>query len=663
MSCTATRFSALTKQFTFQKTILITLCKMLVAVLAWASCAAVASAIEQHPLYTEANPPLFNVGSDFPNLDTVYQVPASQPPPSKEGNWLGWGGDIYNNHWTSSDAVIDTSNVGSLVPVYQKAYDPGVSAAPLVENGIAYYPTWNGLLVALEYKSCHTLWKTNVSELIREFKGGSKQQLAFILGSGAALASRTTPVAEGDVLFIGTLARALVVALDKRTGRPIDILQIGSHPLAVLTQSPTFYRGRLFIGVSTTESGAPALDPNYKCCSSHGSMNAITLRHGRLSLLWTTHTIPPGANFSGASVWGSQPAIDPIRQQVLIGTGELFSLPPEFEACQDANANLAVTREHMANEPCLPRNVYLNSVLALDIITGKINWFRTLGPLDAWNAACVPNLLPGNPPDAPPGPSCPKYIGKDADFGMAPTFVLGSESTPDGKDVVIAGQKNGNLYAFSAQAGTVMWATSTSPGGLEGGLSWGIAVDDHAVYYTATNFDRVNFTLPNGTTISNSAFGAASLKDGSVLWQSKAPRNTASQVVPVVVNDVLLNGVTGDWAEGSVRPIGPGSFLGINKLTGEILYETPLDSYFHAGITVVHDYVMFGTGYGGLEPAAKGSFNVWRLKPADNDNTEVPLTEQDKKMVELERKRIELRKKREELERQEDELERNRDEL
>ncbi|KAF2799759.1 Quino protein alcohol dehydrogenase-like protein [Melanomma pulvis-pyrius CBS 109.77] len=663
MSRAFTHPSTLIKQSAFQKIIQITLCEMIVAILAWASCAAVALAIEQYPLYTETNPPHLHVGSDSQNLDTVYQVPASQPPPSKKGNWLGWGGDIYNNHWASSDAVVDTSNAGSLVPVCQKAYDPGVSAAPLVEDGVAYYPTWNGLLVALDYKSCHTLWKTNISTLIRDFKGGSKQQLAFILGSGAALASRTTPVVDGDVLFIGTLARALVVALDKRTGRHIDILQIGSHPLSILSQSPTFYQGRLFIGISTSESGAPSFDPNYKCCSHHGSMNAVALRHGRLSLLWTTHTIPPGANFSGASVWGSQPAIDPIRQQVLIGTGELFSLPPEFEACQDATTNLAVTRENLANEPCLPLNVYLNSVLALDIVTGKINWARTLGPLDAWNAACVPNLIPGNPPDMPPGPSCPKHIGKDADFGMAPTFVLGSEFTPDGKDVVVAGQKNGNLYAFSAQAGTIMWATSASPGGLEGGLSWGIAVDDRAVYYTGTNFDRVNITLPNGTTISNSAFGAASLKDGSVLWKTKAPRNTASQVVPVVVNDVLLNGVTGDWTESSARPVGPGSFLAMNKLTGEILHETPLDSYFHAGIAVVHDYVMFGTGYGGIEPAAKGSFNVWRLKPADNDDTKVPLIKQDKKMVELERKRIELRKKIEELEREEDNLGSSRDEL
>jgi hypothetical protein len=126
--------------------------------------------------------------------------------------------------------------------------------------------------------------------------------------------------------------------------------------MAILTQSPTFYQGRLFIGVSSSESGAPAVDPSYKL-SHRGLMSAVGFQHGRFALLWTTYMILPGANFSGASVWGSQPSIDPIHQQVFISTGQLHQLPPEFVECQDANKTLAVSLEHLANEPCLPRNV------------------------------------------------------------------------------------------------------------------------------------------------------------------------------------------------------------------------------------------------------------------------------------------------------------------
>jgi hypothetical protein len=102
-------------------------------------------------------------------------------------------------------------------------------------------------------------------------------------------------------------------------------------------------------------------------------------------------------------------------------------------------------------------------------------------PLDAWNSACLPSLFLGSSTIGI-RPNCPKNIGNDTDSGMAPAFVPGSEATPGGKDVVVAGQKNANLYAFSAQTGTTLWGRAVAPGGLEGGLSWGVAVDNGAVY-------------------------------------------------------------------------------------------------------------------------------------------------------------------------------------
>ena len=99
---------------------------------------------------------------------------------------------------------------------------------------------------------------------------------------------------------------------------------------------------------------------------------------------------------------------------------------------------------------------------------------------------------------------------------MAPAFVLGSSAkTPGGNDTVFIGQKNGNLYAISAVDGSISWATSTSPDGVAGGLSWGIAVDSSRVYFTAINVGQLPFKiLPSKKTIHNSAWGAANLADG-----------------------------------------------------------------------------------------------------------------------------------------------------
>ncbi|KAK3312671.1 quinon protein alcohol dehydrogenase-like superfamily [Apodospora peruviana] len=527
-----------------------------------------------------------------------------------DDNGDGWGAEIYNNRWAGPDATVDVANIGSLAPFCEKKYNPGVSASPLVFNGIAYYPTWSGLLVALNYRTCETVWRTNISRIITEYQPADEFQRNF-------LAARATPVMDDNhkVLYLGTLIHALLLAIDMKTGKLIDSLQLSDHPFALLTQSPTFYDGRLYQGVSSLEEGAPQVIPGYRCCTFRGSMNAATLKNGRLRLLWSRDMVPPDTNISGSAIWGSQPSIDPIRRQVFIATGNTYALPDEFEACQNQTANItAIQKGLTAHDPCLPRNVFQESVLALDLESGRINWVTQLSALDAWNVACVGGILGPTPPGAEL--QCPDNPGPDADFGMAPAFVLGSEHTPDGLDIVVIGQKNGNLYALSAQTGMTLWAVRTGPGGLEGGHSWGMAVDDAAVYYTAINSLRENFTLPlaGNTTISNSAFGAARLKDGKILWETQAPGNMSSFVVPAVVNDVVLNGVTGSYAPGSLFPKGPGALTPLDKRTGKVLEFKELDSYFHGVIAVVHEYVMFGTGYGGLEQAAAGSFQVWKLK-------------------------------------------------
>ncbi|TPX18977.1 uncharacterized protein E0L32_011370 [Thyridium curvatum] len=541
----------------------------------------------------------------------ILQIPDQRPEPSERGSWLGWGGGVYNNRWAASDAIVDSTNTGSLKLHCQKKYDPGTSASPLVADGVAYFPTWSGLLVALDYENCKEIWTRNITEIIYKYK-----PLTPLQAQAIAAVSRTTPVLEGDTLFVGTLAHALILAIKVKDGTLVDTLQISNHPFAILTQSPLFYDNKLFVGVSSMESALPAFIEGY-VFSSSGSMNAVGLKHGRLTLLWTTPTIPPELrrkNLTGAAIWGSQPSVDPIRRQVFVGSGNLYDVPEELEACQNATQGLAVVRDSLTADPCKPRHVHFDSVLALDIDTGHINWAHVFSALDAWNAACVDGLL--GPPVPGAAEACPEHPGPDADFGMAPAFVLGSANTPEGIDVVVVGQKSGNLYALSAQAGKTMWADKPAPGGLEGGLTWGIAVDDEAVYYVAANSLRVNYTLPlsGGTVISNSAYGAASLKTGEILWQVPAPGNMTSFVAPAVANDVVLVGSTGSYDPASLFPLGAGKFHVLDKKTGQILKDSWLDATFHGAPAAAHEFVFLGTGYGGVHPREAGSFQAWKIQ-------------------------------------------------
>ncbi|KAL8748745.1 MAG: hypothetical protein Q9184_007112 [Pyrenodesmia sp. 2 TL-2023] len=479
------------------------------------------------------------------------------------GDWLGWGANTHNNRQAPPGAQISVSNTAELHPSCEQDYAGGVSAAPLVINEIAYFPTWSGLFVALDYNSCKVLWQTNISAIVLDFKP-PVNTTDDPTTAGILPVSRTTPVVDGETLFLGTLTNALLLAVDKRDGKLIDRIRINDHPLAVVTMSPTVWHGVVFVGAASAEEAAADNIAGYVCCSFIGNMRGVAFENRRFRLLWNQNMIPAGANFSGAAIWGSQPSIDPVRKQVFVATGNVYSVPESYTACQNQTGNRTSSSPASpsdATDPCAPRDLYQEAILAFDTSTGRINWVHQLSPLDAWNVAClgISNRNPG---------ACPPNPGPDADFGMAPSFVPRSAQTPLQEDTLIVGQKNGNLYALSAADGRILWTVATSPGGLIGGLMWGVAVDGTAVYYTAVNYDRQPWQFQDGTNLSNSAWGAASLSTGKILWETAVPRNGTTQVPPTVANDVVLTGTAGLGQEGYAGPIGNGSLVVLDKRTG-----------------------------------------------------------------------------------------------
>ena len=297
---------------------------------------------------------------------------------SNRGSWLGWGANVYNNRWAASDAKIDSSNQASLHSVCKIQYKPGESAPPLVVHGVAYYPTWNGLLVALDYAKCKVLWQTNVTEFILQYGPTNKTVLGIVRP-----VSRTTPALYKSYLIIGTQLKALLLAIDKHTGKVVDTFQISTHPLAILTMSPTVWRGRVFIGSSSSEETGADTIPGYVCCSFIAAMNGLTVKNNHFHLLWSQPMIPAGSNFTGAAIWGSQPSIDPKRNQVFIATGNVYTVPESYDTCVNATANATSTVPGNPTDPCLPKNVYQEALLAFDTATGHINWFHRLSPVDA----------------------------------------------------------------------------------------------------------------------------------------------------------------------------------------------------------------------------------------------------------------------------------------
>lgn len=324
---------------------------------------------------------------------TICDISSQQPLGEK---WVGWGGNIFNNRWSSQNTELNSSSIQTLTQQCHLIYPRGVSATPTVGENAVYYPTWNGLLVALDYRNCSVLWQINVTSLINAYAPITPLQTQEL-----SPVSRTSPQILGDVLIFGTQTHALLVAANIHTGKVLSAIQINPHPLAAITQGATVYNGVILAGASSFEELGILL-PDYKCCSFIGNMAGLVFdpHRSEFNVLWNISMIPASmTGWSGAAIWGGQPSIDPYRNQAFIGTGNVYQAPTQYWECE-ANRTTKT-----GADPCLPKDIWQESILAIDVLTGHVNWVKQITALDDYTVACgVPGLTQFNPVTCPQGP-------------------------------------------------------------------------------------------------------------------------------------------------------------------------------------------------------------------------------------------------------------------
>ena len=380
----------------------------------------------------------------------------------------------------------------------------GVPASPTTTGDNAmYFTDVSGLVQCRARDTGKSVWSFDVT--------------AFLKGRGItynyfnALTSRASPTLTKSHLYFGTLAGGYLIKLNRFTGALVWAKQVSSHPYAVLTQSPRVYKKQVFIGVASNEEQAAAFVANYTL-SFVGTFNALDTKTGHIN--WSKSIVPVG--YTGGAVWGSEPPIDVKHHSILIATGNPYSVSAAAEACRVAHVGQAVTFP----DPCRAPDDLAESIVSLDLTTGKVNWQFSQSPVEAWTIACGINLpdlyftLPRNPG------ACPQIPGPDIDYGMAPILVKGEHgATPAGEDTLYTGQKSGIVWANNATDGALLWSTVTGPGGAAGGLMFGSATDGRDYFYAQTNSGKGLYKLANGTETRLGHVGSLSLKDGAVKWQ------------------------------------------------------------------------------------------------------------------------------------------------
>ncbi|KAG4925795.1 hypothetical protein JHK87_051335 [Glycine soja] len=184
--------------------------------------------------------------------------------------------------------------------------------------------------------------------------------------------------------------------------------------------------------------------------AAHSVESFVKLNARSGVIMWRTYMLPDNNNRRGeyarAAIWGSSPSIDVKRNHVYIGTGNLYSAPLHIRQCRERQNNRT---EPTQPDECIEPDNHSNSILALDLDSGKIRWYRQCGGFDIFFLACINASAPNCPP---------RGLWQDADFGEAP-MMLTIYINRTKKDVVVAVQKSGYAWALDRNNGNLMWFT------------------------------------------------------------------------------------------------------------------------------------------------------------------------------------------------------------
>jgi len=483
--------------------------------------------------------------------DTPATAPAGAAPPaaSNESEW-----PVYNKTYEgvrfSTLKQINRSNVANLRPICAAqlgdagAFQPG----PVIIGDTMYVTTANST-VALDPVSCDIRWQ-NIYE--------NEEQPVFSTNRGVAYA-------DGRV-FRGT-SDGRLLCIDAGTGKTVWKVK-AADPMEgeFFSAAPIAWKGMLFLGIAGSDWVV------------RGRMMAFDTATGLEK--WRFYTIPEGDE-PGADTWkrsGSVPVggggswstytLDP-------GTGELFI--PVGNPAPDLRPDL---REGT--------NLYTNSLLVLDALTGKLRWYFQMAPSD----------------------------GLDLDLGAAPALFTGAGGVP----MVSAGSKDGFLYGIDRTTHLLSYRTAVTTvkngGGLKmapvegqefcpgylGGVEWnGPAVDprDQSVfvgsvdwcmfYKPGNNLPQKEHGVPHlGTivivppkVIGKGWVTAVDGNSGKIRWQYHASAPIVAALTPTAGGLVF----GGDAV---------GHFLVFDSRTGDVLLDRDMGGSMNGGIVT---YEMKGTQY------------------------------------------------------------------
>jgi alcohol dehydrogenase (cytochrome c) len=285
-------------------------------------------------------------------------------------NWSDHNGDPANSRF-SPLAEINTSNVGALALKWSYEAPKGEAIrqqTPLVVDGVMYFNS-GSKLHALDAVTGTPVWSFDLDP---PFPGGKR---------GPGYGQGTIYAFGDDVLF----------AVDAKTGKPVE--SFGDHGVLRIVQkaldfkypgkyspnvdmrrvgysigaTPKYHDGTIYVGTSTSEqmiTGGLLIAADARTGAIKWVFNTIPQGPGDDGWEITKDSWPAGGRRVGGGIW-TQPAIDPALGMIYFNS---TNPAPDYDGSVRVGMNL-----------------FTNSLIALDLATGKLRWYYQAVHHDIWD--------------------------------------------------------------------------------------------------------------------------------------------------------------------------------------------------------------------------------------------------------------------------------------
>ncbi len=264
--------------------------------------------------------------------------------------WLMYRHDYASSGYTAL-ADINSGNVAQLKPAwdFKSSYEQGHESPPTVNGDYLFITTPKDEVLAFQASTGKQLWRYrhDLSHV------GLKTVCCDVVNRGVAL--------YGDTVYLATLDN-YVVALQAKTGQVVWKKQLApADQGAAMTLAPLVLKGHVIVGLSGGEYGA------------RGSV--VSLDAGTGALAWQRYTIP-APNEPGGDTWPKGAYKTGGGGAWLTGTydAETDTL---FWGVGNPGPWLATLRPG--------KNLYTDSMIALNPATGAIKWHYQYTPNDTWD--------------------------------------------------------------------------------------------------------------------------------------------------------------------------------------------------------------------------------------------------------------------------------------